>query len=265
MKRKRRQTRVVSNFFKRESFWSRFAEKPWSAPKQLRQKILLAVRKEDRIWLSNAVNLMAFGSTRVPDGLESVHVEPQVEVDLNLKEVARTRKRGKAVLPMTGVPLEEVARKQQAARAPIGAVQRGSVRLIGTTDEAGDESDWIPSHYFDMPRCLGHADNSIETDLGLASIEVFVNVWKGHYGSWFNVRVDGKTFRQWIAPPAMTEKQQKRSAVFAAIESRGPEILHGALSKTLEAGLVDQVKADTDHTVSDRLVRGVFSAMKRGT
>lgn len=31
---------------------------------------------EKRIWLSAAVNLMAFGTHHVPDGLESVYAQP---------------------------------------------------------------------------------------------------------------------------------------------------------------------------------------------
>lgn len=66
---------MKGGFRARQAYWIAFVMKAWPPPDERRRMIAQAVM-EKRIWLSAAVNLMAFGTHHVPDGLESVYAQP---------------------------------------------------------------------------------------------------------------------------------------------------------------------------------------------
>jgi hypothetical protein len=160
------------------------------------------------------------------------------------------------------VPLEEIARTQQAARALFDASREGRVVLIGSLIEGGDESDPLPPAYFDTPRRLA-SENAIETDLDRVSMEAFVSATTGRHTPWFSVRVDGQSFRKWIAPPPESLNQRKRRAVSAALESLDLRP-SGPLSKTLTEDIIELVKGDQGLTVTSRYVREIRAERKHG-
>jgi hypothetical protein len=146
---------------------------PWAPPEQLTESSLLELDNEPRIRLSTAVNVMAFGKPEPPKGMDTT---------------------------------ELTARHVQAAIALFdGPAKRGVVSLVGSPDvEGGDRSEIIPAEYFDMPRCLSDADNSIYTNLArlAESCEGPNPDWdaarKGQHQRWFNVRVETQAFIVWV-------------------------------------------------------------------
>jgi hypothetical protein len=145
---------------------------PWFPPAQLTESALLECCDEPRIWLSAAANLMAFGRLELPKGLNE---------------------------------FEATTCRAQAAIALFDAAGKGIVHLIGSPDvEGGDRSDDIPPAYFDIPRNLGDADQSISTDLARLSevCEGSSANWDaarhGRHQKWFNVRVETSRFVSWI-------------------------------------------------------------------
>src|SRR5262249_3150077 len=111
---------------------------PWSPPTRLTQSSLSGLGNEPRIWLSTAGNVIAFGTSELPKGMDEI---------------------------------QQTARRVQAAIALFdGPARKGVVSLVGCADvEGGDRSDPIPAAYFDMPRYLDDADNSICTNLARLS------------------------------------------------------------------------------------------------
>jgi hypothetical protein len=224
---------VRRHFHDRHKDWNAFETEAWS-PGDERRVIIARAVTEKRILLSTAVNLMAFGTLHVPNDLESP----------------------------AGVPLEEVARKRQAARALCEAARLEHIEMIGSPNRPGDSSDPIPAEYFDTPRSLGHENDSIETDTNRVPMDVYIDFRKGHHQSWYGVRLDAKSFRKWILPTPVTQKVRKREAVKNALEARGPVIFNGPCSKTLQGEIIDEVRMNTGLSVSDRFVRERFSEIK---
>lgn len=150
-----------------------FVHVPWNSPEELTESVLLHYCDEPRIWLSTAVNLMAFGRPDTPKGLDG---------------------------------LEATARRLQAAAALCdGPARKGRVRLIGSPDaKGGDRSEEIPPTYFDMPRTLGTVDESLYSDLARLAEECegpspnWDAAACGSHQTWFNVRVDGPGFIAWL-------------------------------------------------------------------
>jgi hypothetical protein len=160
---------------RRTALWThRCYQVPWTPPENLAEGDLLEYRDEPRIWLSTAVNLMAFGGPDAPKDLDEI-------------EVAARRVQAAIAL------FEEPARK-------------GLVNFIGSPDVKGsDRSNDIPPSYFDMPRSLGDPDESIYTNLARLSeaCEGSSPNWdaaiQGQHQRWFNVRVGGPRFIAWLA------------------------------------------------------------------
>jgi hypothetical protein len=160
---------------RRTALWThRCYRVPWTPPENLTEGVLLQYRDEPRIWLSAAVNLMAFGGPDAPKDLDEIEV---------------------------------TARRVQAAIALFDEPARnGLVNFIGSPDVKGsDRSDDIPPSYFDMPRSLGDPDESIYTNLARLSeaCEGASPNWdaaiQGQHQRWFNVRVGAPRFIAWLA------------------------------------------------------------------
>ena len=126
---------------------------------------------DPRPWLSEVINLLAFGTT-VPH-----------EVGANAPILEK---------------LAPIRAKMNAASALFEAARTGAVSLFGDVRLGGDRHEAIPAAYFDVPRNLGPADNSIQTDLGTVDMDMFVLARRGEHLEWFNVRVDHSTLLQWI-------------------------------------------------------------------
>jgi hypothetical protein len=154
----------------------------WSPPGQLTaSRLLIELSNEPTIWLSNAVNLMAFGNENAP---KERHL------------------------------IECAFRRRQATTVLFEAARRDIVRLIGSPDVERDHSDPIPPRYFDIPRNLGDPDNCITTDLDRASDAAFSAAFDGKHQKWFNVRVDGPSFVAWLrsrVSPSHTDEHAAKS------------------------------------------------------
>jgi hypothetical protein len=112
---------------------------------------------------------------------------------------------GSSTPPEDMEPIVITARRRQAIAALFDApARKGLVRLVGADIEGGDRSDDIPPSYFDVPRNLDYADNSIYTDLPriLEACQGQDANWDAaHHGDhqhWFNGRVDGPSWISWM-------------------------------------------------------------------
>ena len=115
------------------------------------------------VWLYQAVDIMAFGNEK----------------------------------PATD-PLEFAARRCKASRELCQAARKELVRAMGSPGRPGDDSDPIPRAYFDIPRQLGSADNSISTALDKVSDEDFEAARSGGHKKWFSVRIETRSFLDWL-------------------------------------------------------------------
>jgi hypothetical protein len=219
-----------------QAFWQVEAEEPWSKSEMERRQIVAALRGLQRITLDQAVNLMAFGSFEVPPDLEAI--------------VA---------------PLEEIARRSQAATALFDGARVGAIRLIGDPVTGGDKSEPIPPEYFDMPRSLGNLPNSIETALEQVSMEDYMALRRGAHQRWFNVRVICRPFITWVTPYVGSINEQKRAATRAAVEALGPGLLTGPCNKQIQDEIVLRIWGDTGFKISTRYVKEMFYELRRGT
>jgi hypothetical protein len=138
----------------------------WSPPDALGAQTLDPFRQQGRLCLATAVNLMAFGQPEVPDPERVINI----------------------------------ARRQRAAKRLFDGARRGQVSLVGDNRPGGDRSDPIPADYFDMPRKLGHDDNTIDTDLDAVSFPSdFIAAREKRHLGWFSVRVNGREFIDWLS------------------------------------------------------------------
>jgi hypothetical protein len=104
--------------------------------------------------------------------------------------------------PAHGEPPESIiTRRQQAARALFEAARSEPKSVfIGSRDLENDQP--IEARYFDVPRTLGHEDNSIETDFAKCVDDPKCqHQFDGQIGKsqpWRNVRVNADFFLAWI-------------------------------------------------------------------
>jgi hypothetical protein len=145
-------------------------QEPWSPPDHLTKNVLLELREKPVFWLSEAINLMAFGK------IEQIGA-----------------RRYQAARALLGDP----ARNEE-------------VSFIGGTKIGSDRSDTISPRYFDVPRTLGDTNNSISRDFHVAlgigvsddefnlSNEEFCALFDGQDERWFNVRTVGPSFVVWL-------------------------------------------------------------------
>lgn len=176
-------------------------QEPWSPPDHLTKEVLLAFEDKPVLSLSEAINLMAFGNSKGPDGLD---------------------------------PCEIGARRCQAAPALLGDPARnGDVGFIGSCGIGSDRSDPISPHYFHLPRTLGDTDNSLSRDFhALFGSQVsdddaakvvdaeFLSYLDGKDERWFNVRVDGPTFFKWLRKRiGSSEEVQASDVILNAVDS----------------------------------------------
>jgi hypothetical protein len=157
----------------------------WQPPVSL-VSALNSIASEPAVWLTQAVDIMAFG-----DG------------------------------DATGDPLERAARRCQASRrlCQEGA-RKGLVNLIGNPDRAGDGSIAIPRAYFDTPRMMGAADNSIVTDVDNISDDAFTAHFEGNHQKWFNARIETQSLLKWLRGFAA---ELAATASYDAVQSSRPE------------------------------------------
>jgi hypothetical protein len=150
--------------------WEAVQAAPWEPPASL--EAALSKVQDPRIWLSHAVDIMAFGDEGVP-------ADPDDQ----------TKKRGYI--------MEVAARRCQASRALCRAAQSGAVTVMGAGDRDSDASEKISSDYFDTPRQLGSENNSLETDPDRISADRPIRARHGHT-KWFNVRIEKHSFLNWL-------------------------------------------------------------------
>jgi hypothetical protein len=151
-------------------------QEDWSAPPALTENTLVELHDKPVVWLSDAINLMAFGK-KVEDRHQ---IKPSRLSDFE-EEL-------------------KIARRRQAARALLGdPARKNVVGFIGSPSVESDQSDTIPPRYFDIPRNLGDIDHSVATDWDQYSDTDFCHGFPGKHQEWFNVRVAGPQFLSWLA------------------------------------------------------------------
>jgi hypothetical protein len=156
---------------------NKLLQEQWFAPPAIINNHLVELRDNPVVWLSDAINLMAFGTTKV-EGRH--HIEPPRVA--NFEEEVK------------------IAQRRQAARALLGdPARKNVVGFVGSPSVESDQSDTIPSRYFDIPRNLGDIDNSVATDWDQYSDTDFCHGFPGKHQEWFNVRVAGPQFLSWLA------------------------------------------------------------------
>ena len=156
--------KVQDHIARWQAHWTSVQDLPWKPDADV-LSALDRIKDEPVLWLSSAVNIMAFGCTNPP---QDVHL------------------------------IEVLARKAQAGRALCNAARQGRLNLIGTPVRGGDGWQPIERAYFDMPRFLGDDDNSIVTDMNRLSDEAFLTAQGAPHTSWFNVRLEAPQFASWL-------------------------------------------------------------------
>ena len=148
-----------------QNHWTSVQDLQWKPDADV-SSVLAQIKDEPVLWLSTAVNVMAF-----------VSLNPPQRVAL----------------------IELLARKAQAGRALCNAARQGCLTLIGTSVRGGDGWEPIERAYFDVPRFLGDDENSIITDMSRLSDEAFLIAQQALHTTWFNVRVEARQFASWLA------------------------------------------------------------------
>jgi hypothetical protein len=197
-------------------WWQAFqAAVPWAPPQSLELRLLKI--HDDRPWLNEAVDIMAFGAEKVSDN-----------------------------------PFEVAARRAQASRALCQAARDGTVQMLGSAKRSSDANDPIPPAYFDIPRQLGADANSLDVFSDQISDEAFFSISAGDgYERWFNVRIKKQSFLNWLErvlqayfrysdwkgpPPTLAQKgdiptrQLKRGPKFKFDWKEGREYFDGLMS-----------------------------------
>jgi hypothetical protein len=120
----------------------------WASPPSLTLATLEALKYIPRLWLADAINLMAFGKRA------------------DLTELGNFRRCSDPSIKRDGTPnFANIAQHMRAAKALFSAAHTGKIEFLTSPTKSGDVSDPLPGHYFDYPRMLGSEDNSIATDL----------------------------------------------------------------------------------------------------
>jgi hypothetical protein len=153
----------VIDHLERYAHWVKVQDSAWAPPPSLNNRFLRTIERLPVISLNQAVDMMAFGDECIPQD-----------------------------------PEEQAARRCQASRALCDAARLNLVRALGNPNRRGDASDPIPRAYFDTPRQLGHADNSLETALDKLSDDDFVPATNGNHQKWFNVRIECPSLLLWL-------------------------------------------------------------------
>jgi len=96
----------------------------------------------------------------------------------------------------------QTGQRMRAAKALFAAGQQGRVKFRGSPAGEGNRSEPMPEDYFDIPRMLGHEDNTIEFDVHSASMDEYAAAGgkgdrRGKYEKWWNVRVERASFADW--------------------------------------------------------------------
>jgi hypothetical protein len=185
--------------------WEDFINAPWEPPASL--EAALSKVHGPRIWLSHAVDIMAFGDEGAP-------IDPEVQ----------TKKRGYI--------MEVAARRCRASRALCRAAQSGALTVIGAGDYDSDASEKISSDYFDTPRQLGSENNSLETDPDSIPAERPMSARHGHT-KWFNVRFETNSLLVWLWSVVRTDPPQGRSDYIAMVR-RGKGKTHNSVFDAME-------------------------------
>jgi hypothetical protein len=150
--------------------WEALQDAPWEPPASL--EAALSKVQGPVIWLSHAVDVMAFGDEGVP-------VEPEQQIKRR------------------GYIMEIAARRCQASRALCVAAQRGVLSIKGACDRDSDASKKVRRKYFDTPRQLGSEDNTLETDPDRIPAGRPIRARHKHT-KWFNVRIETQSLLAWL-------------------------------------------------------------------
>ena len=128
----------------------------WAPPPPLTLATLEALKDIPRLWLADAINLMAFGKRA------------------DLTELGNFRRRRDPSIKRDGTAnFANIAQRMRAAKALLSAARARKAEVLHSPTKSADVSDLfpVPAHNFDFPRMLGHNDNTIGPDLHAAAKE----------------------------------------------------------------------------------------------
>ena len=215
-----------------------FAATPWAPPKILtldQAKNFLG--DEPRPYLASVVDLMAFGEP-LPDKIRAM---------LHLLSGQHDRDARTATckaLASEGRPVEKItAERRRAARALFEAARRAEKPIfVGSCDRQVDQS--IPPHYFDIPRNLGHEDNSISTDMAVCADDPR---WQKQFDAevgnkpppWLNVRLaDTRWFIDWLASQGLEYREDSLQPEMATMGEHVEPCMLAPLESQDDTGLI---------------------------
>lgn len=209
----------------------------WSVPETLTAERLSESLAGPRPWLSEVITAMVFAVSAAPKSHSLI----------------------------------AVAERQRAAAALFEQAREGAVALIGALSvPGGDASNPIPASYFDKPRTLGHAVNSIETDLSQGTSEDLFAVLNKTATRWLDVRVDRSDFIGWIetllhprAHAAATASRRSEPAIELAarlIEHLWPIGIPNLRAKQRNEQIRTRAKAINETPPSERSIRRALQA-----
>ena len=198
------------------SKWITVQNSAWVPPASL-DLAWLNFEKDPVIWLSRVVDFMAFGNERASDA-----------------------------------HLETAARRCQASRVLCEAARKDLVKMIGCPDQPGDASEPIPRGYFDIPRQIGAANNSLIVFSDPILDEDFFPIDTGTgYQKWFNVRVEASSLVGWLRKIATPTDEPSEQPTRNEVLEEAAKRLEGrstnkTYKKALNAGakIIREMKSD---------------------
>lgn len=144
--------------------WNALASAAWARPETIAEAVVRA-RGRKTIWLSEAVDLMAFGAEEPPQD-----------------------------------DLEAGARRLQACKALCGAAADGAFPLVGILGENSERPETIARAYFDSDYRIGQGSNVLELDGSGVPEKDDAKFDRLHRQKWFDVRIgDKEAFFEWLS------------------------------------------------------------------
>jgi hypothetical protein len=171
---------------------------PWATPPTLKAA-LSTFENKAAVWLSEALDVMAFGTEKVPDH-----------------------------------PVEAAVRRTQASKGLCQAARSGLVQMFGAANHQCDANDPIPRAYFDIPRQIGSDANSLDVFSDPISDDEFYGVGdNGGYQKWFNVRIETSSLLDWLRSVVRTDAPQG-APDYNVMERHGNGKIHNLVFNAME-------------------------------
>jgi hypothetical protein len=215
--------------------------KPWTAPATLTMEAVDGIDDGPRVWLSRAIDLMAFGYSRIPSS-----------------------------------PLKRTDQRLLASRELCRAARTELLTLYGSSNDRAANCEEIPSLYFEIPRCVGDHDNTLGPDLDFIAKTRHQSAQMDYIAArdirqqiWFNVLVDMKSFRSWLnlenivqssnsMLPEKTSIPKMQVAVLKIADEKWPDGLPALSVKHRNKEICESLRS----AVSDKTIQRAFASRR---